>query len=151
MRAPSRIVATAFVLTAAAQLVPAAALADNAPAPPAEPRIVTYLARVDGMVQGAQVAFRVSDTQISIAQMDAAGFGPGPVFQADGALTDLSRAGMRVTIPAPFSANVHCEISVAGNPIARIDRFVAPPADDGGPGGGAVTCGAPVADATDAS
>lgn len=136
--------ATATLLSGS-QLMPAPARADK------ELRDVGYLARVDGFVEGGQVTFRISDTETSTEPLSGGGFGPAPIFEAHGSLTDLTRAGLRVVIPAPYSANVHCEITVDGTPIARIDRFVAPPEGEGGPAGGVVTCGAPLPDATAAS
>jgi hypothetical protein len=125
------------------QLIPAPARADK------EPRSVTYLVRLDGMAPGAQATFWINDTETSSADLGSLGF--GQPFEAQAALTDLSRAGMRVTIPPPYSGNAHCEISVDGNLIARIDRFVATESGDGNPVDGVLTCGAPVTGATAAS
>lgn len=127
------------------QLFPASALAEK------ELRNVTYLVRIDGMAPGSRVTFRVSDTETSTADLDAIGLAPGQPFEAQAALADLSRAGVQVWIPSPYSADVHCEISVDGTSISRIDRFIAPPPDDGAPAGGVVTCGAAPPPATGAS
>lgn len=130
-------------LISAAQLFPAPALAEKVP------REVTYLARIDGVAPGSRVTFRVSDTETSTAELDAVDLAPGQPFEAHAALTDLSRAGMQVSVPSPYSANVHCEITVDGTSISSIERFIAPPPDEAAPGGGVVTCGtAPPAAAT---
>lgn len=145
--------AAAAALVSSGQLVAAAAPTNTDPAEPkAGLRSVTYLARVDGFVEGGQATFRVSDTETSTAELTAVGFGPGQSFEAQAALADLSKAGMRVSIPAPYSANVLCEIRVDETSISHIERFIAPPSDDGGPAGGVVTCGAALpAEATGAS
>lgn len=146
MSAILRSVVGAVVVTLiGSQLFPASALAEK------ELRNVTYLVRIDGMAPGSQVTFRVSDTETSTADLDALGFAPGQPFEAQAALADLSRAGVQVSIPSPSSANVLCEISVDGTSISRIERFIAPPPDEGAPGGGVVTCGTAPPAATAAS
>lgn len=136
-------------LIIAAVLFPAPA----APAPAEKAtREVTYLTRIEGIAPGSSVTFRVSDTQTSTVELDAVELAPGQPFEARAALTDLSRAGMQVSILSPFSATVLCEISVDGTSISRIERFIAPPPDEGAPGGGVVTCGtAPPAATTTAN
>lgn len=138
MSAPRTVIGAAVATLIGSQLVAAPALAKQ------EPRDVTYLARVDGVAPGSRVAFQVSDTETSTVELDAADLAPGQPFEAHAALADLSRAGMRVMIPSPYSANATCQISVDGTVISRFDRLVAPPPGDGEPTDGVLSCGAAI-------
>ena len=57
---------------------------------------------------------------------------------------------MRISIQWPYSANLHCEILVDDQMVAAGDQFISPrlmPARDD-PDYGAMTCGAPLSNAS---
>jgi hypothetical protein len=108
---------------------------------------VTYRARVDGLARGALITYKISDTQVNSSDPTML---PGRTFEANAVLDDPALAGMRVSIQWPYSANLHCEILVDDNIVAQADQFIGPrltPANDD-PDYGALTCGAPLINAT---
>jgi hypothetical protein len=93
-------------------------------APPtasAELHNITYIARVDGVAPGATATFRTKDDQLSSTGL---GTTPGAAFEANTVLADPGKAGMQVSVPPPYSANVHCEIDVDGAVATQVDQFV---------------------------
>jgi hypothetical protein len=114
------------------QLTPATALADL--------HNVTYIARIDGVAPNGQATFLIHDNETSSANLGAL---PGNAFEAHAVLADPNKAGMRVTIPWPYSANVHCEIDVDDAIATQVDQFVG---TQGGPDStnGVLPCGAPL-------
>lgn len=122
-------------LTAAAiglQLTPPIASADL--------HNVTYIARVDGVAPGGQATFRIHDNETSSTGLSSL---PGNAFEANTVLTDPSRAGMQVSVPWPYSANVHCEIDVDDNVAAQVDQSVGLMLANNDPNR-VVSCGAPL-------
>ncbi|MCB0928873.1 MAG: hypothetical protein KDB70_13350 [Mycobacterium sp.] len=115
------------------------------PAPEGALHNITYRARIDGLARRATISYRFSDTEVQSADPSML---PGRVFEAQAVLSHPSKAGMRVAIDLPYSANLHCEIEVDDEVVAQADTFVAPrltrPKDD--PDYGALLCGAPVTD-----
>lgn len=91
------------------------------PTASAELHNITYIARVDGVAPGATVTFRIKDDQLNSTGL---GTMPGAAFEANTVLADPGKAGMQVSVPPPYSANVHCEIDVDGVVAAEVDRFV---------------------------
>jgi hypothetical protein len=68
---------------------------------------------------------------------------PLPVAQV---LADPKLAGMEISIQWPYGSNLHCEILVDDQIVAKADQFIAPrllrPKDD--PLYGVLQCGAPL-------
>jgi hypothetical protein len=58
-------------------------------------------------------------------------------------LSDPAKAGMQVSIPWPYSANVHCEIDVDDTVAAQVDRSVALTVGNNDPNR-VISCGAPL-------
>lgn len=114
------------------QLTPAAARA--------ELHNITYIARVDGVAPGGQATFRIHDNEINTTGLSEM---PGSAFQANTVLTDPAKAGLQVSIPWPYSANVHCEIDVDDNVATQVDRSVALTLASNDPNR-VVSCGAPL-------
>nr|WP_090274964.1 hypothetical protein [Mycolicibacterium komanii]CRL67918.1 hypothetical protein CPGR_00856 [Mycolicibacterium komanii] len=116
-----------------------------APAPPA-PEIlhnVIYRARADGTSRGAVVAYKMDDQNVNSAQPTLL---PGQTFEVNAVLADPKLAGMEVSIEWPYGSNLHCEILVDDQVVAKADQFIAPrllrPKDD--PMYGVLQCGAPL-------
>ena len=110
---------------------------------------VIYRARVTGLARGALIGYRISDTQVNSADPTML---PGRNFEATGILTDPKEAGMRISIQWPYSASLHCEILVNDQIVVQADQFISPrltPAQDD-PDYGAMSCGAPLSNATGA-
>jgi len=58
-------------------------------------------------------------------------------------LADANKAGMQVSIPWPYSGNVHCEIDVDDNVATLVDQFVTSTPGYRDPNSyGVVACGA---------
>ncbi|MBS4728285.1 hypothetical protein MSM1_07990 [Mycobacterium sp. SM1] len=117
------------------QLTSANALAD-----PHNPHTITYIARVDSPISSARAIYMVNDTYAATAPLSAT----GREFIANTMMAEPNKAGMRVSIPWPYSGNVHCEIDVDDHIAALVDQFVASsPGEQGDPNTyGVVACGA---------
>ena len=102
--------ASVVTLIACAQWVPATAQAAE------ELHNVTYLARVTGVARGAEITYKINDTQVDSANPTMI---PGRTFEADAVLADPKQAGMQVSIQWPYSASLHCEIQVDGETVAE--------------------------------
>jgi hypothetical protein len=104
---------------------------------------VIYRARADGTSRGAVVAYRMDDQNINSAQPTLL---PGQTFEVNAVLVDSELAGMEISIEYPFGSNLHCEILVDDQVVAKADQFIAPrlfrPKDD--PMYGVLQCGAPL-------
>nr|WP_090341913.1 hypothetical protein [Mycolicibacterium malmesburyense]CRL72037.1 hypothetical protein CPGR_02207 [Mycolicibacterium malmesburyense] len=116
-----------------------------APTPPA-PEIlhnVIYRARADGTSRGAVVAYKMDDQNVNSAQPTLL---PGQTFEVNAVLADPKLAGMEISIEWPYGSNLHCEILVDDQVVAKADQFIAPrllrPKDD--PMYGMLQCGAPL-------
>lgn len=116
-------------------LTPAAAQAD-----PHNPHNVTYIVKVDAPISSARAIYMVNDTYTATAPLSAT----GREFSTNTMLADATKAGMQVSIPSPYSGNVHCEIDVDNNVAAMVDQYVtSTPGPPGEPDSyGVVTCGA---------
>lgn len=114
----------------------------GAPAPDLLHNVV-YRARADGTSRGAVVAYKVDDTNVNSEQPTLL---PGRTFEVNTVLDDPKLAGMEVSIDWPYGSNLHCEILVDGQVVAKADQFIAPrllrPKDD--PLYGSLQCGAPL-------
>ncbi|OBA77806.1 hypothetical protein A9W99_04660 [Mycobacterium sp. 1164966.3] len=125
---------TAVTLIAAgSQLFPAIARA--------ELHNITYIARVDALTTGSQATFVITGGQTNTAPL---GTVPGRAFEANTVLDDPQKAGMRIVLRWPYSANVHCEIDVDDNVFVQVDQRVAPVPGNADPLNGVLQCGAPV-------
>ncbi|RUP05426.1 MAG: hypothetical protein EKK34_09520 [Mycobacterium sp.] len=112
-----------------------------ASADPHNPHTVTYTVKVDAPISGARVIYMVNDTYTATAPLSAT----GREFTTNTMLADSAKAGMQVSIPPPFSGNVHCEINVDGQTATLVDQFVASSVGngDGDPNSyGVLGCGA---------
>lgn len=119
---------------------------DTEVAPPAQPKIlhnVIYRARADGTSRGAVVAYKMDDQNVNSAQPTLL---PGQTFEVNAVLADPKLAGMEISIEWPYGSNLHCEILVDDQIVAKADQFIAPrllrPKDD--PMYGVLQCGAPL-------
>ena len=144
--------AAAAVVAAGSQLIPATALADPevdpqieeqpAPAPEVLHNVI-YRARADGTSRGAVVAYKMDDQNVNSAQPTML---PGQTFEVNAVLADPKLAGMELSIEWPYGSNLHCEILVDDQIVAKADQFIAPrllrPKDD--PLYGMLQCGAPL-------
>jgi hypothetical protein len=101
---------------------------------------ITYIARVDGVTTGSQATFRINDNETNSTNLSSM---PGNTFQANTVLSDPAKAGMQVSIPWPYSANVHCEIDVDDTVAAQVDRSVALTVGNNDPNR-VISCGAPL-------
>jgi hypothetical protein len=131
-------IAIAGAACAAATLLLATA---RASADPHNPHNVIYIVKVDAPVSSARVIYMVNDTYTATAPLSAT----GREFTTSTMLADSAKAGMQVSIPPPFSGNVHCEIDVDGRTATLVDQFVAsaPGYADGDPNSyGVLGCGA---------
>jgi hypothetical protein len=115
------------------QLTPAIARADL--------HNITYKARVDGVAPGSQATFVTNVNQTNTAALSSM---PGNGFEANAVLADPNQAGMQVSVRWPYAANVHCEIDVDDNVVARVDHFVQPAPGSSDPMNGVLPCGAPL-------
>lgn len=104
---------------------------------------VTYRARADGTSRGAVVAYKIDDTNVNSDQPTLL---PGATFEVNTVLSDPKLAGMTVSIQWPYGSNLHCEILVDDEIVAKADQFIAPRLfrvkDD--PLYGTLQCGAPL-------
>jgi hypothetical protein len=126
-------VATATVVAAGGQSVPAIARADL--------HNITYVARIEGVAPGSQATFVTGDNQTNTAPLSGL---PGNAFQAEAVLGDPHQAGMRVSVRWPYSANAHCEIDVDNNVFTQVDGVVRPAPGNSDPMNGVLACGAPL-------
>ncbi|VBA43826.1 hypothetical protein LAUMK191_05277 [Mycobacterium attenuatum] len=115
-------------------LTPTAAQAD-----PHNPHNVTYIVKVDAPISSARAIYMVNDTYTATAPLSAT----GREFTTNTMLADPAKAGMQVSIPSPYSGNVHCEIDIDNNVAAMVDQYVtSTPGSPGDPDTyGVVTCG----------
>jgi hypothetical protein len=125
-------IAVVAVIAAASQLIPATARADL--------HNITYRARVDALTTGSQAIFVINGGQTNSTGLPSM---PGNVFEANTVLDDPAKAGLRIVLKWPYSANVHCEIDVDDNVFVQADQLVKP--SNGDPNSGALQCGAPPA------
>ncbi|KUI07366.1 hypothetical protein AU191_17645 [Mycolicibacterium acapulense] len=104
---------------------------------------VIYRARADGTSRGAVVAYKMDDQNVNSAQPTLL---PGQTFEVNTVLADPQLAGMEISIEWPYGSNLHCEILVDDQIVAKADQFIAPrllrPKDD--PMYGVLQCGAPL-------
>ena len=143
--------AAAATLLAALLAAPVASAQPSGPGTevqpsPAEPETlhnVLYRARADGTSRGAVVAYRMDDENVNSAQPTLL---PGQTFEINAVLADPAQAGMELSIEWPYGSNLHCEILVDDQIVAKADQFIAPrlfrPKDD--PLYGVLQCGAPL-------
>lgn len=101
---------------------------------------ITYIARVDGVTTGSQATFRINDNETSSTDLSSM---PGNTFQANEVLSDPAKAGLQVSIPWPYAANVHCEIDVDDAIAAQVDSSVALTLANNDPNR-VISCGAPL-------
>ncbi|QUR69365.1 hypothetical protein [Mycobacterium spongiae] len=111
-------------------LAPATALA--------EPHNVTYIAKINGIGVPGRATFMVNEKYTSAAPLSAT----GREFMTTTMLADASKAGLQVRIPPPYSANLHCEISVDGQVAELVDQFVTAVPYSPDPMNGILSCGA---------
>jgi hypothetical protein len=102
---------------------------------------VTYIARIDGVAPGGQATFVMNDGHTNSAGLSSV---PGRAFEANTVLPDPAKAGMRVSIRWPYSANVHCEIDIDDNVATQVDQMVRPQPGNTDPMNGVLPCGAPL-------
>ncbi len=116
------------------RLMPATALAD-----PHNPHNITYIAKVDSPISSGRAIYMVNDTYTATAPLSAT----GREFTTSTMLADPTKAGMQVSIPWPYSGNVHCEIDVDNAVATLVDQFVTSTPGNGDPNSyGVVACGA---------
>lgn len=134
-----------LVAPAVASAEPVGSGSEVAPAP-TQPKIlhnVIYRARADGTSRGAVVAYKMDDQNVNSAQPTLL---PGQTFEVNTVLADPKLAGMEISIEWPYGSNLHCEILVDNQIVAKADQFIAPrllrPKDD--PMYGVLQCGAPL-------
>jgi hypothetical protein len=120
-------------IAAGSQLFPATA--------GAELHNITYIARVDGVAPGSQATFVIAGDQTNSAPLPAV---PGRAFEANTVLDDPQKAGLRIVLHWPYSANVHCEIDVDDNVAIQLEQRVAPVPGNADPMNGVLQCGAPL-------
>ena len=102
---------------------------------------ITYIARIEGVAPGSEATFVIGNSQISNAALSER---PNQVFETSAVLEDPQKAGLRIVLRWPNSANVHCEIDVDQHVVIQVDRRVTPAPDNGDPQNGALQCGAPL-------
>lgn len=104
---------------------------------------VIYRARADGTSRDAVVAYKMDDANVNSATPTML---PGQTFEVNTVLDDPEKAGMQLSIGWPYGSNLHCEILVDDQIVARADQFIAPRVfrvkDD--PLYGTLQCGAPL-------
>lgn len=120
------------VVAAGFQLSPATAHADL--------HNITYRARVDALTTGSQATFVMNGGQTNTANLPSM---PGNLFEANTVLDDPEKAGMRIVLHFPYSANVHCEIDVDDSVFVQVDQMVRP-ALGNDPINSGLQCGAPI-------
>ncbi|KWX63218.1 hypothetical protein [Mycobacterium sp. NAZ190054] len=129
--------------TASAQPDDPATEIQPAPVEPVVLHNVLYRARADGTSRGAVVAYKMDDQNVNSAQPTLL---PGQTFEINAVLADPTKAGMELSIEWPYGSNLHCEILVDDQIVAKADQFIAPrlrtPKDD--PLYGVLQCGAPL-------
>ncbi|AXN43581.1 hypothetical protein DSM43518_00521 [Mycobacterium marinum] len=112
---------------------------DVARADPPGAHTITYIAKVDAPISSGRAIYMVNDTYTATAPLSAT----GREFTTTTMLADPAKAGMQVSIPWPYSGNVHCEIDVDNHIVAQVDQFVASTPGNGDPNSyGVVSCGA---------
>jgi hypothetical protein len=126
-------IAAVTLIAAGSQLAPATARA--------ELHNITYIARIDGLTTGSQATFVITGGQTNSAPL---GTVPGRAFEANTVLDDPQKAGLRIVLHWPYSANVHCEIDVDDNVFVQVDQRVAPVPGNADPMNGVLQCGAPL-------
>ncbi|VEG41998.1 Uncharacterised protein [Mycolicibacterium flavescens] len=140
--------ATAAAMLVGSVLFPGGAAAqpsaetESQPAPEVLHNVI-YRARADGTSRGAVVAYKMDDHNVNSAQPTLL---PGQTFEVNAVLADPQLAGMEISIEWPYGSNLHCEILVDDQIVAKADQFIAPrllrPKDD--PMYGVLQCGAPL-------
>lgn len=125
--------AAVTAIAAGSQLIPATARADL--------HNITYRARIDGVAPGSQATFIITDNQRNTAGLSSV---PGTVFEASAVLDDPQKAGLRITLRWPYSANVHCEIDVEDQVFTQIDQVVRTAPGSSDPTNGVLQCGTPI-------
>jgi len=120
------------VTAAGSALMPATARADL--------HNITYRARIDALTTGSQATFVITGGQTNTTNLPSM---PGNAFEANTVLDDPAKAGLRIVLHFPYSANVHCEIDVDDNVFAQIDQVVRPAPGSADPMNGALQCGTP--------
>jgi hypothetical protein len=89
------------------------------------------------------VAYKLDDANVNSAQPNLL---PGQTLEINAVLADPTLAGMELSIEWPYGSNLHCEILVDDQVVAKADQFIAPrlfrPKDD--PLYGVLQCGAPL-------
>ena len=104
---------------------------------------VIYRARADGTSRDAVVAYKMDDQNVNSATPTML---PGQTFEVNTVLDDPKLAGMELSIGWPYGSNLHCEILVDDQIVAKADQFIAPRffrvKDD--PLYGTLQCGAPL-------
>ena len=120
------------VIAAGSALMPATARADL--------HNITYRARIDALTTGSQATFVITGGQTNTTNLPSM---PGNAFEANTVLDDPAKAGLRIVLHFPYSANVHCEIDVDDNVFAQIDQVVRPAPGSADPMNGALQCGTP--------
>ncbi|MEB3906755.1 hypothetical protein OSH39_21115 [Mycobacterium ulcerans] len=93
---------------------------DVARADPPGAHTITYIAKVDAPISSGRAIYMVNDTYTATAPLSAT----GREFTTTTMLADPAKAGMQVSIPWPYSGNVHCEIDVDNHIVAQVDQFV---------------------------
>lgn len=143
--AAAAVLVATLLSPAAASAQPDGSQTEVQPAP-AEPEIlhnVIYRARADGTSRGAVVAYKMDDQNVNSAEPALL---PGQTFEINAVLADPNLAGMELSIEWPYGSNLHCEILVDDQVVAKADQFIAPrlfrPKDD--PLYGVLQCGAPL-------
>jgi hypothetical protein len=107
----------------------------------AELHNITYIARIYGVAPGSQASFVIEGGGINSVALNEL---PNQVFERSAMLEDPQKAGLRIVLRWPNSANVHCEIDVDGHVVIQVDRRVTPAPDNGDPMNGVLQCGAPI-------
>jgi hypothetical protein len=102
---------------------------------------ITYRARIDALTTGSQATFVITGGQTNTTNLPSM---PGNAFEANTVLDDPAKAGLRIVLHFPYSANVHCEIDVDDNVFVQVDQMVRPAAGMADPTNGALQCGAPL-------
>lgn len=125
--------AAVTVIAAGSQSTPATARADL--------HNVTYRARIDALTTGSQATFVITGGQTSTTNLPSM---PGNAFEANTVLDDPAKAGLRIVLHWPYSANVHCEVDVDDAVFVQVDKTVRPTPGIADPANGALQCGAPL-------
>ena len=126
-------IAAMVVIAVGSALMPATARADL--------HNITYRARIDALTTGSQATFVITGGQTSTTNLPSM---PGNAFEANTVLDDPAKAGLRIVLHFPYSANVHCEIDVDDNVFVQVDQVVRPAPGIADPMNGALQCGTPL-------